>query len=231
MGGSHRPLVIAHRGASARAVENSLESFRLARTLGADGVELDVHATRDHALLVHHDAELPGLGPIAMLTLADARRVRLGNGEPVPLLEEALGVLAGLDPFVEVKAMGASAEAAFFRTLDHAPEPRRCAVHSFDHLLIARLARQRPDFRYGVLCERPPASPAETLSGVHATDLWQRRDGVVSALVNEVHEVGGRVIAWTVNRDADLLHLMRLAVDGICTDHPDRAGSLLETDT
>lgn len=230
MSGSHRPLVIAHRGASARAVENSLEAFRLARALGADGVELDVHATRDHALLVHHDAELPGLGPIAMLALADARRIRLGNGEPVPLLEEALGVLAGLDPFVEVKAMGASAEAAFFRTLDHAPEPARCAVHSFDHSLIARLARQRPDFRYGILCERAPASPAETLTGVHATDLWQRRDGVVGALVNEVHEAGGRVIAWTVNRDADLLHLMRLGVDGICTDHPDRAGSLMETD-
>jgi glycerophosphoryl diester phosphodiesterase len=223
--------VIAHRGASARAVENSLAAFRLARDLGADGVELDVHATRDHAFVVHHDAELPGRGPIAMLTLGEARRHRLGNGEPVPLLEEALGVLADLDAFVEVKAMGASAEGAFFRTLDHAPQPARCAVHSFDHSLIAHLGRQRPDFRYGVLCERTPASPADTLAGVRATDLWQRRDGVTSALMNEVHEAGGRVIAWTVNRDADLLHLMRLGVDGLCTDHPDRAGSLMETDT
>ena len=230
MSAARRPLVIAHRGASARALENSLASFRLARELGADGVELDVHATRDHAFVVHHDAELPGLGPIAMLSAGEARRVRLSNGEPIPLLEEALGVLAGLYAFIEVKAMGASAEASFFRTLDHAPEPARCAVHSFDHSLIARAARQRPDFRYGILCERAPASPAETLTAVRATDLWQRRDGVLDALVNEVHEAGGRVIAWTVNRDADLLHLMRLGVDGLCTDHPDRAGSLLEPD-
>src|SRR4051794_21996467 len=54
------PRILAHRGASGHATENSLAAFRLAAELGADGVELDVHATRDGAILVHHDPDLPG---------------------------------------------------------------------------------------------------------------------------------------------------------------------------
>ena len=54
--------------------------------LDADGVELDVHATRDGAIVVHHDAEIPGFGPIPLLSRDEARQVRIRNGEPLPLL-------------------------------------------------------------------------------------------------------------------------------------------------
>src|SRR3954462_10338199 len=83
-----RPNVIAHRGASGYEYENSRAAFRRAVMMDADGVELDVHATRDGAIVVHHDAEVPGHGPIALLTLEEVRRVRICNGEPLPLLQE-----------------------------------------------------------------------------------------------------------------------------------------------
>ena len=85
-----RPRIIAHRGASGYEYENSLAAFRRAVMLDADGVELDVHATRDGAFVVHHDRELPDVGAIPLLSLAEVRAARLRNGERVPLLSEVL---------------------------------------------------------------------------------------------------------------------------------------------
>lgn len=218
-----RPLVVAHRGASARARENTLEAFRLAVALGADGVELDVHATRDHRLLVHHDPDLPGRGPIAGLDAAAARSVRLPNGEAPPLLDEALAVLAGLEVFVEVKAMPPAAERALFAAIAQAPA--RCAIHSFDHALVARLAGR--GVRLGLLVEQAPADPAGLLAGAGAGDLWPRHDVVTGALVRATHAAGGRVIAWTADRADDIRRLAALRVDGICTDVPDLARAVL----
>jgi glycerophosphoryl diester phosphodiesterase len=220
-------MIVAHRGASGRACENSLEAFRLAVVLGADGAELDVHATRDHRLLVHHDPDLPGLGPIAALDWEHAREARLPNGEAPPLLEEALAALSGRDGFVEVKAMPPEAEAALFAAIDTAPAPARCAVHSFDHALVARLARRRPAIRFGLLVEATPANPAALLAAAGAADLWPRQDLVTPALVAATRSAGGRVIAWTANDPGEIRRLAGLGVDAICTDHPDRARAAL----
>src|SRR3954452_24022262 len=83
-----RPSVIAHRGASGYEYENSRAAFRRAVMLDSDGVELDIHATLDGGIVVHHDHEIPGVGPISQLSLAEARQARIRNGEALPLLAE-----------------------------------------------------------------------------------------------------------------------------------------------
>ncbi|HJS47545.1 MAG TPA: glycerophosphodiester phosphodiesterase [Gemmatimonadales bacterium] len=218
-----RPIVIAHRGASARAPENSLEALRLAVDLRADGVEFDVHATRDLRFVVHHDPALPGLGPIAGLAAAEARAARLGNGEPPPFLEEALAELAGLEAFIEVKAMPVEAAGALFDAIDRTAGPRRCAVHSFDHSLVARLAARRRNLRFGLLLDGAAHDPAGLLAAAGALDLWPRRDLVTPALVRDAHAAGARVITWTVDLPADIRRLSALGVDGICSNVPDVA--------
>src|SRR5512145_2781076 len=103
-----RPSVIAHRGASGYEYENSRAAFRRAITLDADGVELDIHATRDGGIVVHHDPEIPGVGPIAQLSLTEARQVRLRNGESLPVLPEILELVGDRDVWVEVKSLPAA---------------------------------------------------------------------------------------------------------------------------
>src|SRR3990170_2728820 len=100
-----RPSVIANRGASGYEYENSRAAFRRAIMLDADGVELDIHATRDGGIVVHHDPEIPGVGPIAQLTLAEARQLRIPNGETVPTLAEILDLVGDRDVWVEVKGL------------------------------------------------------------------------------------------------------------------------------
>src|SRR5579884_848459 len=88
--------VLGHRGASAACPENTIEAFLEAVRLGADGVELDVRRTADGALAVHHDAVVPGLGPLAELRVRDLPA-------HVPLLDAALDAVPGVVVNVEVK--------------------------------------------------------------------------------------------------------------------------------
>jgi glycerophosphoryl diester phosphodiesterase len=217
-----RPTVIAHRGASGYEYENSPAAFRRAVMLGADGVELDIHATRDGAIVVHHDAAVPGAGPIGQLTGAEARRVRLPNGETLPLLSEVLELLPERDVWIEVKCLPPIHDPSLFEVLDRGPCPSRYAVHSFDHRIVRRLGETRPDLRRGILLSSYLIDPISTMRAVGATALWQEWHQVDRELVGRVHDAGCLLIAWTVNEIGDLERLARMGVDGLCGNYPDR---------
>ena len=217
-----RPIVIAHRGASGYEYENSRAAFRRAIMLDADGVELDVHATHDGGIVVHHDPDVPGFGPIAQLTLAEARQVRIPNGEPLPSLAEILGLVGDRQVWVEVKGLPPKYDRVLLTILDQGPAPERYAVHSFDHRIVCRLGEARPTLRRGILLTSYLQDAVAVMRGVGATTLWQEWQQVDEELVNLVHEAGGTVIAWTVNELGDLDRMVRLGVDGLCGNYPDR---------
>lgn len=217
------PLVIAHRGASAEQPENSLAAFRRALELGADGVELDVHATSDGSLVVYHDAEI-GDRPIAAMTLDEARRHRLPNDEPMPSLAETLALITpSAIAFVELKSLPPAADDAVFALFDAAPRPDRCHVHSFDHRIVQRLTRRRPSLPAGVLSGSYALDPAAPVRAAGAVVLWQHRDLIDAPLAAQVHEAGFRLYAWTVDRPGHMRRLIADGVDGICTNRPEIA--------
>jgi glycerophosphoryl diester phosphodiesterase len=217
-----RPSVIAHRGASGYEYENSRAAFRRAVMLDADGVELDVHATLDGGIVVHHDPEMPGVGPIAELSLAEARRARIRNGETLPLLTEVLELVGERDVWIELKSLPPAHDQCLLEVLDRGPAPERYAVHSFDHRIVFRLGELRPSLRRGILLSAYLRDPVSVMRTVGATTLWQEWQQVDQELVNRVHEAGCAVIAWTVNELADLDRMVRLGVDGLCGNYPDR---------
>jgi glycerophosphoryl diester phosphodiesterase len=218
-----RPLVIAHRGASAYEHENSLAAFRKALDQRADGVELDVHATADGDLVVYHDPDVAGR-PIARTTQAEARRYLLPNGEPIPTLAEALALITpSAIAFVELKTLPAEADAALLALLDRAPRPERCQVHSFDHRIIRRLTAQRPGLLAGVLSGSYTLDPARQVREAGAATLWQHQEMVDGPLAALVHEAGFRLYAWTADRPDRIKRLLADGADGICTNRPDVA--------
>lgn len=217
-----RPYVIAHRGASGYEYENSRAAFRRAIMLDADGVELDIHATRDGALVVHHDSEIPGFGPIAQLSRAEARQVRIRNGEPLPLLSEVLELAGDREVYVEVKSLPEIHDEELLAVLDRGPAPARYSVHSFDHRIVRRLGQCRPDLRRGILLSAYLDDPVAAMCRVGAATLWQEWQLVDQELVNRVHDAGFSIIAWTVNEIGDMERMARLGVDGLCGNYPDR---------
>lgn len=222
------PRVLAHRGASGHATENSLAAFREALRLGAHGVELDIHVAATGELVVHHDAELPGLGPIATLDWRAIRAIPLPNGEPIPSLGEALEVIlaapggADRDVWIELKALPESADPMLFRTIDACPVPGACAVHSFDHRIIARLGRKRRSLRRGILSASYPVHPLEPLRAAGAGVLWQEWHLIDADLVQAIHREHAGVVAWTVNDAAVARRLAELGVDALCGNWPER---------
>jgi len=213
----HRPEIIAHRGASREEPENTIPAFARAMALGANAVELDVHRTADGWLVVHHDPGIASSGsvtPIQSLTLAAVRTFRVG-GEPIPTLDDVVAQVAGqMRIYCELKGAHTSGLAA----MRLAPLGERAAVHSFDHRMIAESASSHPDVPRGVLESSYHIDPGFPLRDVGARDLWQYESLIDRALVDAVHQIGCRVIAWTVNDPARATALATMGVDGICTD-------------
>jgi len=222
-----KPLVIAHRGASSIELENSLAAFRAAAGQGADGVELDVHATIDGEIVVHHDPSVMGL-PIAQARARDLAAMRLPNGEPIPTLAQALDVLGKLKVFVEVKVLDPRWDDRLLAVLDRGPKPGGYAVHSFAFHVVRRLGEKRPSLPRGVLSEVPTGSPRQTLEDALAQTLWQERTTLDEQLVKTVHGLGAQIIAWTVDNPSDMERFVRWGVDGICTNHPERARRVVD---
>ena len=223
------PQAVSHRGLRASAPENSLPAFNHALNAGAEAIELDVHASRDGTLFVHHDARVaPGdddprstPAPIAQLDTADIARLRLAGDVPIPTLDDVLSEVASRAfVYIEIKAQSVESEVA--RCLRrHATTLDNCAVHAFDHRVVKRLLSVLPSLRTGILQVSYPIDSRAAMRAAGATDLWQHVDFIDASLVSDVRATGGRVIAWTVNDIADWERLAMLGVHGICTDRVD----------
>lgn len=209
--------IVAHRGANREAPENTLAAFARALELGVDGIELDVHLTRDTIPVVRHDPSVPAVSrevavPIVSLTMAEIRR-----RSQAPSLDEVLDLVSGrCRLYIEIKAAAA---------VDSVVERIRgkhtwCAVHSFDHRSVERASSLDPELSTGILLVSYLVDVVSAMRAARARDLWQQADFIDHDLVGRVHDANGRVMAWTVNDIDRARALMDLGVDAICTDTP-----------
>ena len=194
--------------------------------LGADGIEVDVHATKDGVVVVHHDDVPRAAAPsgrltgkrIDALTFDELQGFSVRGMALIPTLAEVLAAVRGrADVFVELKGKGV--EAAAIEVIRQSPNPERCAVHSFDHDAVRRAREAAPEIRGGILFDRPMDDVPAAMRAAQALDAWPRWDLIDAAMVAAVHGAGGRVIAWTVNRTERVTELAALGVDALCTDH------------
>ena len=219
------PDAVSHRGLHLTLPENSIPAFKAAIDAGADAIELDVHASADDVLFVHHDADAGAPGPVTPIAAIDSReiaKIRLAKDVAIPTLDEALeaiGSHAGV--FIEIKGRGI--ENAVARCLRRHPQNSDAyAVHAFDHRIIKRMTELIPTVRTGILQVSYLVDTCRVMRASGATDLWQHADFIDAALVVDVHSCGGRVVAWTANSEREWKTLSDAGVDAICTDYVDR---------
>ena len=207
--------LVAHRGAKRERPENTLPAFARAIELGADAIELDVHATRDGVVVVHHDPIVHGTPhAIADLASRELRELDVG-GAPVPTLAEVLALAARrVTVYVEIK--GAQIEEAVVEVVR--ASTASCAIHSFDHAAVARVRQIAPEIPRGLLFEHRGADMIAALAAHDARDLWPEVSLVTRDLVERAHHAGRRVVAWTVNEIDDAARLAAIGVDALCGD-------------
>lgn len=231
------PRVLAHRGATAVALENTLQAFVAASALGADGVELDVHRSADGVLVVHHDADARGLGVLAERTEAEIRAAR----PEIPTLEEALEAGAGMLVNVEVKNLPGDADydpgeriaAGVVELLTRRGREDEVLVSSFNLESVDRVRRLDGTIPTGFLT-LVGMDPVDGVEVAHAhghdavhPDVRALAGGAAAATIGRAHELGMTVNAWTVNDEDEMRRLATLGVDAVITDAPDLARRVL----
>ena len=210
------PEIVAHRGASRDRPENTLAAFALALEQGADAIELDVHATRDGAVVVHHDPVVRE-SPIATLTSAELRALEADPTVGIPLLADVLA-LVGTRARVYVEIKGRAMERQVVDVIRGSATD--CAVHAFDHRVPQRVRALAPGLPVGILLASYLLDVEAAVRPVPARDVWQDWTLIDQAWVAAVRAIGARTVAWTVNDPAVGLTLARLGVDALCTDVP-----------
>ncbi len=233
-----RPLVIAHRGASRDAPENTLAAFRLAWEQGADGIEADFRLTRDgQVVCIHDDTTGRTAGSdirVADASLAELRRLDVGalrgerwRGEPIPTLEEILAALpAGKRIYIELKS-GPEIVAPLRELLVRSGvAPERVRLLAFSPQLVSLLKEQLPEFRSCLNVSYRRGRPSREqlpalLSGCRADGLSSAAHALLdNGLVAALHRAGLEIHVWTVDSVRGARKYRSLGVDSIMTNRP-----------
>ena len=221
-------LVIAHRGASAQHPPgNTLEAFAAAGQMGADWVELDVHALADGGLVVHHDPSLPDGRALDEISTDELPQW-------VPLLEASLMICKPMGVNVEIKPDGpielrAALVADTVDLLLRLGPPERFLVTSFDWGIITSVRERAPQVPTGLLTTEDPMTDGlldrVVAAGHRAVNPWNGR--VTPSMVAAAHGLGLAVNVWTVDDPARIIELATMGVDAIITNVPDRCRAVL----
>ena len=231
-------VVIAHRGASVDAPENTLAAFRLAIEQGADYVEFDVQESLDGEVVVVHDSDLKKLGgsskKVWESTAAELRAVDFGSrvgpqyaGAGVPTLAETLAVIKGrARAAIELKSYGHNweLEEKVAALVEAAGMEKDCFIMSLDEAMVAKMKRLRPNWRVGLLV----AKAFGDSMALQADFLAVEANMAKLRFIRRAHRTGRDVYVWTVNDPAPMLWAMSRGVDGLISDRPDIARRVVD---
>jgi glycerophosphoryl diester phosphodiesterase len=217
------PLIIAHRGDSFRALENSLEAFRLALAVPADMIEFDLRMSKDGVLYVMHDKHTGRTADrnidIEHAAAQDIAGIRLKNGEPIPTFDDALKLIAGrVGINIEIKTDGAGAVLG-----------RHLFQYRYSgYVMVSSFKEAEVHAARGVMLDLPAAVIYDTFSISHTAGyrskgfpmISLRKNTVTEPLVRACHARGTQLYVWTVDEEEEMKRCVEWEVDGIYTNKP-----------
>lgn len=202
--------------------ENTLRSFVRAEQSGMDVIELDLHLSKDGALVVMHDADVgrttDGSGPIAEKTLAELRELDAGHGERVPVFEEVLDAVRSP---LQAEIKDAAAARVLAEVMIRRDLVGRVEVLSFHDEALAEVTRLVPGVRTALVAEEWGEDLVDRAKAVGAGALVLSIRNLTLETVEHAHREGLRVIGWVVNTQDHLRLVRALELDGATTDYPE----------
>lgn len=238
--------VQAHRGASGYAPENTLPAFQMAVDMKADGIECDIHYSKDGHFIVCHDETVDrtsdGTGLISEMTLDEIKALDFGSkfdakfaGVTAPTLEEMLDVVKNMNVInIEIKEFGKGRDEEailnqFYGILTSYGIVDRVIVSSFDARLLKHLKDLHEDMYTCFLYGKMEKSAAYSKSlGCDAIHPYFGAGYLTSATVKSAHRRAMKVNAWTANTDKEIRRCVKLGCDGVITNYPDIAIRIAE---
>ena len=252
------PLIYAHRGGAALRPENTIAAFDHGLACGAEGLEFDVHLSRDGVVVIHHDDTLErttnGRGPLAALTASELAALDAGyhfededdtgfpfrgQGIGVPSLREVLRRYPDARLIIEMKVGGQQLAQRVVDEVRDAAAVDRVAIGSFHPEAISAVRRYEPSIATGAAKEETRWALYRSWIGlgIGATPYrefqvpeWAGYTPIVTRrFVKAAHRAGIPVKVWTVNGAEDMRRLVAVGVDALITDRPDVARSVVDS--
>ncbi len=239
-------LVVAHRGFSGSAPENTLAAFQKAVEAGADAIELDVRLSADGEIVVIHDDALDrttnGKGKVAAYSLLELKRLDAGSwfgtqfsGERIPTLKEVLELTKGRSLLnIELKSGGPGSYAITdladrsLQAVQQAGMLHQVLFSSFDPSGLERIQQRNPAIPTALVLNQLWTFPRDVTGGKSFTMLNGRKSVVNSVNISRAHQEGIKIMVWTLNDEKEMEEFIALGVDGIITNYPDRLIALLQ---
>lgn len=211
---------IAHRGFTKEFPDNTLEAFEAAIELGVDGIEFDVRETLDSTFVIFHDPHVHGKA-IDKLEYSDIRKIKLNGTFRIPTLEEALDLLNRRTKLlIELKQVQSLDN--FLSLLKTRAEPDDMVIASFNRDLISQFSTMAPGIRTAVITGTPVLQPSELLESAKCVGIVLRYPFITAETVNRIHSNNCYCYVWNGRTLSDIKRIIRLDVDGIVSDFPDR---------
>ena len=229
------PKIIAHRGASAHAPENTIAAFQLALEQGADGIELDVILSKDGHLVVIHDDTVDrttgGKGYVRDMNLEELKSLDAGEGQSIPTLDEVFEEFGGrLIINVELKNYTSVFDGLPIETAKLVKKHQlgeSVIVSSFNPFNLPRFHARMPEVDLGLLTQ--PNTAKKWVWRLFKYDaLHPHFSDVDQVLVAALHSRNRKVNVWTVDEPSEIQRLAALEVDSIITNDPKAAREVLE---
>ncbi|EMT38159.1 glycerophosphoryl diester phosphodiesterase [Thermoanaerobacter thermohydrosulfuricus] len=239
-----KPLVIAHRGDSRNAPENTLASFKRALEMGADGIELDVQLTKDGQLVVIHDERVDrttdGIGFVKDFTLKELKRLDAGikfdkkfAGERIPTLYEVFELIGHKNFIINIEIKSGvvlypGIEEKLIKAIEDYDFEDRVVISSFNHYSLRDVKRMAPEFKIGLLYQCGLVEPWHMAIRMKAYSLHPFYFNIIPELVKGCKKNNIKLFPWTVDRKEDMEMMIKAGVDAIITDDPQTLINLLE---
>jgi len=231
--------IIAHRGASAYAPENTLPAFAKALEMGSDGLELDVHMSKDGHLVVIHDERVDrtsnGKGFIKDLTLSELKALDFGGwfapeftATPIPTLEEVMELIKDWKGMlnIEIKSgpiLYPGIEEKLIRLIKSYRYEDQVIFSSFNHYSLLQIKALDPGMKIGLLYGAALVEPWRYAQQLGAEALHPLYHSVIPELVQGCKANAVALHPWTIDDEASIERMCRLGVEGIITNKPDVA--------
>jgi glycerophosphoryl diester phosphodiesterase len=244
--GKFSVLMVAHRGFSGGAPENTMAAFKKAIEIGSDMIELDVHLSKDGEVVVIHDDTLnrttDGKGKVVSYTLNELKQLDAGSwfgpqfsGERIPTLKEVLELTHG-QVLLCIELKGGDLGQYTLKDLadrslqevEKAGMLSQVLFASFDLSAIERVREKDPGIPVALIYSKSWSSPREVTGGKAIPVLSFLGTVLTQTNVSKAQQQGIKVLVWTLNTEEQIEYFLNMGVDGIITNHPDRLIRILQ---
>jgi glycerophosphoryl diester phosphodiesterase len=223
-------LVIGHRGARGHVAENTLASIEKAMELRVDGVEIDVFRCATGELVVFHDKTLEkltdGVGYIEQMTLDSIKQFRVLGKEPIPTLNEVMDLIDGkIQLNIELKGtqtaiLTSELLVLYFKESNWKPED--IFISSFDWNELDVFYQVNKEVAIAVLTEDNPLDAIPIGQRLSAFAINPNFKSLTQKNIKKIQDAGFKVYPWTVNEPEDIKKMIKIGVDAVITDYPER---------